>query len=308
MKILYLTDSKIINNYILRSSTIEKQKGNYCFLQHGCIEPDIIDISCIFSFNKEKYEMLKNNFIDQGYNVRFGGTGFNLNMDTSLDYVIPDYFLYPYVNYSIGFTTRGCIRSCYFCIVRKKEGNFRTTQHISQWHNKKHTHVYFLDNNILIDKKWFYDNMQYVIENNLVIDNLDLDIRLVDQDVCNCIKKLKFNSYLHFAFDNIEDKDIISSKLQLLRENKIYANFYVYVDSRDQIKSAIDRIDILKKYKQSWHVMTKINDDKVLKLFKRYGSRAAYSRSHTFFEFLKYNYKEDYFVKNNIDLKDLSIY
>ena len=44
-----------------------------------------------------------------------GGTGYGILQDlpTEIDGISPDYSIYPNVDYSIGYLTRGCIRKCY---------------------------------------------------------------------------------------------------------------------------------------------------------------------------------------------------
>jgi radical SAM superfamily enzyme YgiQ (UPF0313 family) len=74
-------------------------------------------------------------------NVQYGGTGFFFDKAPDLPYEIehsfPDYHLYDkwidekirngkkadyfkyYIDFSIGFTTRGCFRKCDFCVIKK---------------------------------------------------------------------------------------------------------------------------------------------------------------------------------------------
>ena len=56
-----------------------------------------------------------------------GGTGYNLttNLPAEVEAEFPDYGLYPACDYALGFTTRGCIRNCSFCVVPRKEGRLR---------------------------------------------------------------------------------------------------------------------------------------------------------------------------------------
>ncbi len=101
----------------------------------GIEDYDEIFLSCVFSFTK-LYEQV----LDLPY-VHFGGTGIYPDGGEDLPYEVehskPDYSLYqPYVDeqlakgrrrsaladyldYSIGFTTRGCFRKCSFCVNKK---------------------------------------------------------------------------------------------------------------------------------------------------------------------------------------------
>ena len=102
-------------------------------------EYDIIAVSQVFKFTKRPSFL--NHLIDE-HLVFYGGTGFfEVNGPTlpdEIEHHMPDYNLYDeyielqtggdpvlkkrkfndYLNYSIGFTTRGCIRQCGFCVNR----------------------------------------------------------------------------------------------------------------------------------------------------------------------------------------------
>ena len=82
----------------------------------------------------------------------------------------PDYTLYPEFDYSIGFSSRGCIRTtttCPWCIVPIKEGRFRRVAHPSEWYNPAYSKIVLLDNNILADKAWFLQITDWCAEKNL---------------------------------------------------------------------------------------------------------------------------------------------
>jgi len=108
---------------------------------------DIIYISCIFVENRDLAIELSRKFP----NVLVGGSGIDLDnrLPPNIETLMPDYDLYPEMKYSLGFTTRGCIRSCDFCIVPKKEGTIQIVGDIYNFWNRKHKHVMLLDNNIL---------------------------------------------------------------------------------------------------------------------------------------------------------------
>ncbi|GAH35583.1 unnamed protein product, partial [marine sediment metagenome] len=59
--------------------------------------------------------------------VNTGGSGINLKskLGNQIEHIMPDYSLYPKIDYSLGFTTRGCHRECQFCIVPQKEGKIK---------------------------------------------------------------------------------------------------------------------------------------------------------------------------------------
>lgn len=292
MKVQFITDSKINNNWVMRKSAILKAKGHNCsFVQE---DPDKVFISCVFPQNKGQYEGIANMYRSQGIDVEVGGTGFNYDLDPEVDTVMPDYDLYP-SEYSIGHTTRGCPNSCHFCIVPKKEGSKTyKVQHIKEFHNPDHNTVMILDSNILDQKEWFLDNMDYVIENKLQLWEHGMDARLLDDEIAQKIKEVcqaggYKGRYPKFAFDRMSDKDQITEGMKILRKYKIWGSFYIYCHNEAQIDDAIARKEIVQNYKQHWHVMTnqEVPQTRTLKLFKKWGCRPAISRSHSFYDWMR---------------------
>ena len=53
-----------------------------------------------------------------------GGTGFSLSsrLPSEIEECDLDYSIFPDCDYSIIWFSRGCIRNCPFCVVRRKEG------------------------------------------------------------------------------------------------------------------------------------------------------------------------------------------
>ena len=122
----------------------------------------------------------------------------------------PDYSLYPKNNASIGFSSRGCFRKCYFCIVDQKEGKFRRTVHPEKWYNPAFKNITFLDNNILADKAWFLEITDWCISKDLKIwFTQGLDVRLVDIEIAKRLYEIRNHRMLSFAWDNIKDERVI---------------------------------------------------------------------------------------------------
>ena len=199
--------------------------------------PDITYISCVFSKNlcfAEKETKLATS------PVVSGGSGISLDsaLEEEIEFIKPDYTLYPFQEYSIGFTSRGCIRNCGFCIVHEKEGKFKRHQHIKEFHDFRFKSCKLLDNNILVDKDWFFEQTNWAIEHNVRLDfTQGLDIRLVTDEIAEQTKKTKFvDQQLRFAWDiapfGATEKQVMSG-IDTLRDHGINArrnvSFYVLV-------------------------------------------------------------------------------
>lgn len=281
MNIMFATDSKKIpNNWVLRKSTILKSQGHITSWVHE--NPDVIYVSCVFRKNANQFLGLPLLYPDA--EVKFGGIGFNYDLDPMVDDVMPDYSLSEF-DYSIGHTTRGCPNGCYFCIVPKKEG-YKTyrVQHIKEFHNTEHDTVMLLDSNMLQDKEWFFNNTDYLIDNNITLWEHGMDARVVDDEIAQRIKELTIKGSPHFAFDNYKDKDKIINGMKILKRNGVKGSFYVYCNDESQIDDAIARKELIQKHGHDWHIMTNQESKQTdrFKRFKRWGSRPAISRSHVF--------------------------
>lgn len=155
-------------------------------------DPDKVYISCVFKKNHDLAEAIAKEYPNAIVDI--GGSGYDLDtrLPAGWDLLEPDYEIYPACDYDLGFTTRGCNRACYFCIVPRKEGNFHIVQHPKDFHSPNHKCVVLMDNNILFDKDWFFDITDWMIENKLKVDfNQGLDIRLIDDEVAQRLHELK---------------------------------------------------------------------------------------------------------------------
>lgn len=243
-------DSKIPNLALMKISTWKKSLGYE--VGFNVTNPDEIYASIVFEKNRHKtdgIELLYPNTV-----VERGGGGYDLykSLPEEVDKLMPDYSLYPECDYDLGFTTRGCVRNCYFCVVPKKEGKFRIVQHPREFHNPDHKKVMLLDNNILADKQWFMEITDWFIENNLKVSfNQGLDVRLMDKDITDRIHKLKTFERLRIAFDTIGVKDAVVRGINLMKESGIDVRnklmCYVYVHDDTQFDNALERCKILRE-------------------------------------------------------------
>lgn len=222
-------------------------------------------------------------------NVEYGGTGFFFDKAPNLPYEIehhmPDYHLYDkfidiqlqngekkknltyFIDYSIGFTTRGCFRQCSFCINQNCK-KVKKHSEINEFLDHSRKYICLLDDNILGFKNW----KDIFIELNKINKNFQykqgLDERLLNEEKCKMLLNSKYIGSLIFAFDNIEDKNIIIDKLELLRklDQKKIPMFYVlcgfdrenkYNEEfwKQDIIDTFERIKILMKYKCIPYIM-----------------------------------------------------
>lgn len=270
MKVLLIdVDSTIPNLALMKVSAYHKSLGDEVGFHIS--DPDKVYASVIFKKNRHLVDGLK--FLYPDAELDIGGSGYDLakKLPDCIEQMSPDYDLYPECDRYYGFTTRGCIRNCPFCIVPIKEGKFKKLYektfdalwNITSGMDGRFDKIEFMDNNILANKNWFYRLCKAVEGKYLVDFNQGLDIRLMDDDVATHLAKLKPITCWKFAFDNIAYKDAVLKGIDILNRNGVCVRnkvfFYVYVDSDKDFYDALNRCMILKEHGATPYVM--LNQD-----------------------------------------------
>jgi len=192
-------------------------------------------LSCIFFQNRDRVL----DYASQLDNVVLGGSGIDLDMrlDDDIEHIMPDYSLYD-LDFSMGFTSRGCIRNCGFCIVPEKEGKIRDHAPISEFHDPEHKKIVLLDNNFLASPRW-QRNLSYIQGEGLKVNfNQGLDIRLLTEEMAYQLAHTKYYNWtfkirgLHFAFDDMRYEEDVWKGIDLLENagiNLAHCLFYVLI-------------------------------------------------------------------------------
>jgi hypothetical protein len=242
-------DSKIPNRALINLYSWHKAQGDQ--VGFNVSDPDIVYASVIFKKNKHLVDGLRSWYPNA--EIVIGGSGYDLakKLPHEIENIFPDYSLYPDMDYSLGFTTRGCIRNCYFCVVPKKEGHIQRWQHPKEFHDPRFKTIQLLDNNWLADREWFFETSNWIIDHDLKLIENGLDIRLLDQELAEQIARFKMAKPLKFAFDSMADKEAVLKGVELLKAAGVNVRqnvqFYVYVHDDNQYDSGVERCRILKQ-------------------------------------------------------------
>ena len=217
-------------------------------------------ISKVFTFTNVP------NLINNAKNVKVGGTGFFGSKAEDLPYEIehhmPDYDLYikyvdeqvekgknkryfkDYLDYSIGFSTRGCFRKCTFCVNKKYNKVFRHSS-ISEFYDPRRKYIYLWDDNFLGFSGWAEILDEVVKTGRYFQFRQGLDIRLLTEEKAIKLSQVKYHGDFIFAFDNVADKELISRKLELWRNHcKKTTKLYLFCAYESQDENDIERIFI----------------------------------------------------------------
>lgn len=231
-----------------------------------------------------------NEFLKQP-NIEYGGTGFFYDkapaLPDEIEHIMPDYHLYDdwvnqniaegikrseftyYLDYSIGYLTRKCFRGCYYCVNRNYKSVIAASP-LDEFMDKDRPKLCFLDDNFFGCPRW-RELIEPVVKSGKRFQfKQGLDERLLTEEKILAISSWKYDGEVIFAFDNIEDKDLIIKKLELIRQTvpnwKRELKFYVFCgcDRNDKyddefwendILNLFDRIEILSRYGAKPYIM-----------------------------------------------------
>jgi len=242
-------DSKIPNLALMKISAWHKLQGDD--VGFAIENPDKVYISCIFTKNKGQARGVATYYPDAEIDI--GGSGIDLKKELpeEIEMIKPDYNLYP-STYSQGYTTRGCIRKCGFCIVPEKEGMIREAQHPSEFHDFRFDTCMIMDNNLFAAPDyWQADIFHWFIENKIkMLSPQGWDIRLLTAGRAKCLKTVRHAGMVHFAWDNLKYELAVLNGISLLKsagfDLKHRVCFYVLAGFNSTFEEDLYRCQTLK--------------------------------------------------------------
>ena len=247
---------------------------------------DKVYLSKVFDFTKIPINL------SQYDNIEIGGTGFYWteapDLPINIEHHMPDYNLYKeyvqkevsrgmkqshfvdYIDYSIGFLTRGCFRKCSFCVNQKYDKVFKHSP-IEEFLDKTRKYIYLWDDNFLGYPKWDDELNKLEDTGKHFQFRQGLDIRLINDQKAKRFSKVKYKGDFIFAFDNLEDRALIEDKLKIWKSHcakttKLYVfcgfdrdNKYDMTFWKQDIFDTFERIKILMQYGCLSYIMRHVN-------------------------------------------------
>ncbi len=287
------------NLALMKLSAWHKAQGDTVEWWWGFGEYDRVYMSKVFdeTYSPEIPEPLN------AHEIIKGGTGYGLDnrLPDEVEHIYPDYSLYPKLTRetAYGFLTRGCPRSCSFCIVAGKEGRAaRKVADLSEWWRSQ-KEIKLLDPNLLACPEHM-DLMGQLADSSAWVDfTQGLDIRLTNARNVELIQHIKTQT-VHFAWDNpAQDLTEHFRRFKELSGIKDYRKLGVYVLTNygdggtveEKVENALRRINPLRDLGYNPYVMIydKPSAPQEIRLLQRWCNNRIIFRSEP--DFYKYDPK-----------------
>jgi hypothetical protein len=232
---------------LLKLASYHRSQGNQVKLVRGVQEdlkfnPDRIEITSLFTYAwKPVHEVV--NFYHSKFSsakMRVGGIyaslmsrrlrsffpfiEVNIGLCKEADDYLPAYDLLKEVkewekwDSTILFTSRGCIRSCPYCVVPKLEGKIHgVVEDLERYIYPDHKRIILWDNNFFAAPNW-KRMLNELLDIGLPVDfNQGVDSRLIDDEKARMIANLRI-PLIRIAFDNINIKKALTNAVETLSE------------------------------------------------------------------------------------------
>lgn len=225
MIISLLTDAPKHNLALMKISAWHKQRGDKVMLNFPLLRGDKIYGSYLFR---------------EGIGEIVGGAGVDpaIKLPPEIEECKPDYDLYP-IDYSLGYTWRYCPRKCEFCKVPKMN---EAKKHKSIWdfHDPKFKKICLLNNNTFSDPDW-RETFEEIWDADLSLIEHGFDLRLLDEEKAEALKRTRFCGQPHFAWDLMREEKRIIAGLELLKDYRTKGMVYVLMGFETTLEEDIYR-------------------------------------------------------------------
>lgn len=221
-----------------------------------------------------------------------GGTGFDVKSKLPgwIERAGYDYWIYPECDYSTLWFSRGCVRSCGFCIVRQKEGMIRAVEVKNL--NPAGKYIVVQDNNFFASPLW-----RSAIESLKIFDQpvdfQGVDIRLMTTKMFEALATVRLakDQAVKIAWDDprYDIPTSLSAMLKFIPANKIMCYMLIgYNSTHDQ---DLRRVRILwDRYRVRPYVMSYNERSPYQKNFERWVNSHCYKNM----PWAEYKYRKDF--------------
>ena len=236
MRIGLFTDAPKHNLALMKISAWHKAQGDEVTLNQPLGRYDLTCGSWLFDFNGHYPADIN------------GGPGYDplVRLPADIEAMKPDYSLYR-VDYSLGSTWEYCPQRCGFCVV-PKQNNPRVHRSIWDFHVPRFEVICLLNNNTFSDPQW-RETFEEIWDANLIVrDENGYDLRLLNDEKAEALKRTRFKGQIHFAWDRLADEAQIRKGLDIARRWKLRATVYVLMGYDSSFDEDIYRCQVIHDY------------------------------------------------------------
>ena len=251
-------------------------------IYHQRLDDDVEDYFALSGYDKvycsSIFTFTKKHIVPEG--AICGGSGFDLI--TVLPPEIED--IKPHLNF--GYTSRGCIRNCAFCIVRQKEGYWHAVGNLLDLWDGISKVIRLLDNSITAVFEHFRSVCEQAMEHKITLDiTQGIDHRTLTAPMVSWLKKVSHVEY-HFAFDDPRYLPTVKRAVRLLKDGGINrSTWYVLVGFNTTLQEDLDRLNFLRDNGQNAYVQRYKRDRQYIPL-ARWANQHHMFHSMTWEQFL----------------------
>lgn len=216
------------------------------------------------------------------------------HLPDEVEHIYSDYGLYGITNTAYGFLSRGCPRQCGFCHVAAKEGkrSYKVADIGEFWNGQKE--IILCDPNILACPDHMDLLSQLEATKARIEFNQGLDIRLITDENLRILQRLNLTR-IHFAYDRIQDREIVEPRLEAFvkqtgfNRNKGKVMVYILCNYDTTIEDDIHRIQFCRKLNISPYPMIydREHADPIYKRLQRWCNNWIFWSCPTFEEYQK---------------------
>ena len=284
-------DSKMANLAILKIAQYHINAGDNVGWYQPLFDQQIdkLYISKVFTFTDEIIYLPDCEIIK-------GGTGYDysIKLPDEIEHITnvkqAYNLLYPEINYSVQFSTRGCFRKCGFCVVPKKEGFIHSVELMEL--NDNGEYIELIDNNFFNYKGWKERLEKLKTFDQPLNFSSGLDLRTLTEEQAMELSKCKIKK-IYCAWDNIEDEEIVfrgvDNLIKYIPKHKIMC--YVLVGFNTTTEQDLYRVNKLNKYGIDPFAMGYIDFEKNIKPNKKIRNFCRWVNHKAIFKTVKW---EDY--------------
>jgi len=272
---------------------LAKIAGFYRRIGHGVEQfMPLADYDIVFA-SKVFADTPDDAYIGTAQTVQRGGSGYDIahQLPSWIERGVPDWSLWPHWHKDMGFTTRGCIRHCPFCIVPAKEGELRVVAEFGDvWTGR--SELVLLDANLTaapIDhfRKLCDGATRARIRLNF---SQGLDARLLTDEHAAILRRTKTTKAIHMAFDHMRDEQAVRRAVRVMHKAGWPASrimFYVLIGYDSDHAQNMERVEIVKSLGADPFVMPFDRHDPYQRRFARWVNNMTAFNSMTWDEWCR---------------------